>query len=124
MDERARTTLPQLSAQGADVIGREDKTLVECSRDVPTLPLRSLYLLSPVAEGAGPEIAAVRPDSARLLANTHNLSVRSPERLRRHLELVALLGVHVGIFSAGVAPGSENELARAVFSHAALEVLL
>lgn len=124
LGEGARSTVPQLAAQGVDVIGRDDKTLVECSRDVASLPLRGLYLLGPAPAGAEPEIAVHQPASSRLLASTHNHSVRTPERLRRHLDLVALVGAHVGIFSATAPPGAERELARAIFQHAALAVLL
>ena len=122
---RARSAVPQLTAQGADVIGSDGKTLVECSRDVPTLPLRSLYLLSDVDadEDARSGIAAQTPDPSRLLAGTHNLSVRTSERLRRHFELVAQLGARVGVFGASLRRGDERELARAIYAHAALEVL-
>ena len=120
---RARAAVPALTAQGGDLIGRDRKTLVECTRDVPTLPLRSLYLLSELDEDADPHIAREQPDPSRLLAGTHNLSVRTPERLRRHFELVAWLGARVGVFGAAMSRGSERELAHAIYAHAALEVL-
>ncbi len=120
---RARAAVPELTAQGGDVIGRDRKTLVECIRDVPTLPLRSLYLLSELDEDSEPHITREQPDPSRLLAGTHNLSVRTPERLRRHFELVAWLGARVGVFGAAVSRGSERKLAHAIYSHAALEVL-
>lgn len=121
---RGRSALPELTAQGADVIGRDGKTLVELSRDVPALPLRSLYLLNHLPEGAALRIAPDGPQPSRLLAATDNVSVRTRDRLRRHFELVASMQARVGIFSAGVPRGAERDLARAIFTHAALEVLL
>jgi len=120
---RSGNAVPALTAQGGDLIGHDGKTLVECSRDVPTLPLRSLYLLRDVDGDAEPDIAMETPDPSRLLAGTHHLSVCTPERLRRRLELVTLLSARVGIFSASLPPGAERKLARAIYAHAALVVL-
>jgi hypothetical protein len=120
---RGRAAVPALTAQGADVIGRDGKTLVELTRDVPTLPLRSLYLVSSVQEGADAGIASEQADPLTLLACAHGRAVRTPERLRRQLELLGVLSAQVGIFGAHLAPSAERELARAIFSHAALEVL-
>lgn len=123
LGSRGRAAVPALTAQGADVIGRDGKTLIELTRDVPTLPLRSLYLVSSVPEATDAAIAAELHDPLKLLACAHCRSVRTPERLRRQLELVGELSAQVGIFSVHLAPGAERELARAIFSHAALEVL-
>lgn len=121
---QADAAVPTLAAQQlATVVGEDEKTLVELPRDVGTLPLRSLYLLQVAAPGEPSRIAASIPDPRRLLASTYNLSVRTPDRLARQLELVSHLGQRTGMFSAEIQRDEERATAHSIFEHAAREVL-
>lgn len=124
LGDRGRSAIPHLKAQGAAVIGRDGKTLVELERDVAALPLHSLYLLEIARGTGGVEISAEPADPIGLLAALTGFGPRTPERLRRQLELVALLSARVRISRARAPRGAEDELARAIYSHAALAVLL
>jgi hypothetical protein len=120
----AQTAVPSLAAQGLRTLREGDgRTVVELNRDVATLPLRSLYMLRPAPRDADAAVTTEIPDPLRLLSSTCNLSVREPERLRRQFETVSLLGSQARIFNARLPIGGDRELARAIFEHAACEVL-
>jgi hypothetical protein len=69
-------------------------------------PLAAVYLLERSADG--PTIEAVDAvDPAVLLGSTFNLSVRSPERLVRHLDLCARIATQVPMFRMRIAPGAD-----------------
>jgi hypothetical protein len=77
-------------------------------------PFGALFLLERSADGAPIErIEAVDP--FELLASTFNLSVRTPERLTRHLDLVAALAATGRIHRLRVQPGVDaTQLAEIV----------
>lgn len=120
----AEAAVPALAAQGLRTEREADgRTLVELSRDVASLPLRSLYMLEGAPAGTVGGVAEEVPDAIRLLSSTCNVSVRSPERLRRQFETVGVLGSNARIFSARLPAGGHRDLARAIFEHAACDVL-
>jgi hypothetical protein len=77
-------------------------------------PFGGLFLLERAADGPPIErVAAVDPFA--LLASTFNLSVRTPERLVRHLDLAAALAATDCIYRLRVQPGvNATQLAGAV----------
>ena len=88
------------AGQGAQEVGRRlGKLSLTGRRASRPLPLAALFLLSPErAETTAIEPLA-SPDPMALLSATFNLSVRTPERLHRHLELCARLAAEVPVFS-------------------------
>lgn len=67
---------------------REDKRVLATSSGSHPAPLRSIYLLAREETGTEHPITLVSPVSpAMLLSATFNLSVKTPDRLRRQLEL-------------------------------------
>ncbi len=84
----------------------------------PAAPLAALFLLERAA--AGPQIEALeRVDPFELLAATFNLSVRTPERLVRQLDLVGSLAESGRVHRLRVLPGGD-----ATASAAAIEAYL
>ena len=74
-------------------------------------PFGGLFLLERATHGPPVErLAAVDPFA--LLASTFNLSVRTPERLVRHLDLAAALAATERIYRLRVQPGIERHAAR------------
>lgn len=81
------------------------------------LPFSALFLLERSAEGS-PIVPAEDVDPFTLLASTFNLSVRTPERLTRQLDLVAALAASERVFRLRVLPDSDaTSLAALVDRH-------
>jgi hypothetical protein len=82
----------------------EDKRRYVSTAAPPPAPLGGLFLLERSAEQPAVQpLAAVSPFA--LLASTFNLSVRTPERLQRQLDLVAALAASGRVFRLRVQPG-------------------
>lgn len=80
-------------------------------------PFRALFLLERAQAGMAIELLAA-PDPFELLASTFNLSVRTPERLTRQLDVVAALIAGADVYRLRVLPGTDaTQLAAAVESH-------
>lgn len=89
--------LRRLGVQGS-------RTRFACERPSRSRPLGAIYLLERTAEG--PEIESIPcPAPSSLLGATFNLSVRTPERLYRHLELCALVAEQIPVFRVRILPG-------------------
>jgi hypothetical protein len=82
-------------------------------------PLAGIYFLERERIGAGSAIEPIaRPSPLSLLGATFNLSVRTPARLTRHLELCARLAESVPLFRVRITPDQgAAELARALSAH-------
>jgi hypothetical protein len=82
-------------------------------------PLHELFLLERATHGPPIErIEAVDPFA--LLASTFNLSVRTPERLRRHLDLAVALAATEHVYRLRIQPGvNATQLAEIVHEHLA-----
>jgi hypothetical protein len=102
-DEHARLSGPERAALGPMV------TVLGKHRCTPTasaspLPFGGLFLLERSAQGPTLErIEAIEPFA--LLASTFNLSVRTAERLTRHLDLAVALASSGCIFRLRIQPG-------------------
>jgi hypothetical protein len=81
-------------------------------RTARSRPLGGILLLERAGEGA--EIEPVSsPDPRSLLASTFNLSVRTPERLLRHLDLTSRMAAAVPMTRVRILPGrAAGELAE------------
>ena len=118
--EQARNAATDLAAQRlATLIGESEETSVELASDVATLSLGSLYVLEPAREVVSDPIVAGVPEARVLLSSACDISVPTPERRRRHLDLVAFLSTRTRVFTARVQRRHEPEAARAMFEHAA-----
>jgi hypothetical protein len=100
----------RLSARERAVLGPPetflDKQRYSPGVSVSPAPLRELFLLERSTHGPPVErIEAVDPFA--LLASTFNLSVRSPERLTRHLDLTVALAATGRIHRLRVQPGTD-----------------
>jgi hypothetical protein len=83
------------------------------------VPFEALFLLERAEAGLAIEPLAAA-DPFELLASTFNLSVRTPERLTRQLDMVEALIASGGVHRLRVLPGTHaTELAAAVASHLA-----
>ncbi len=81
------------------------------------VPFGALFLLERAEAGLAIEPLAAA-DPFELLASTFNLSVRTPERLTRQLDMVEALIASGGVHRLRVLPGTDaTELAAAVASH-------
>lgn len=102
--------LSRLGVQGG-------RTRFACERPSRARPLGAIYLLERSADG--PEIESIpRPAPSSLLGATFNLSVRTPERLYRHLELCARLAEQIPVFRVRILPGrGAADLASTLASH-------
>jgi hypothetical protein len=69
-------------------------------------PLAAVYLLKRDGAGAA-AVSRVRDAGLALLAATYNLSVRTPQRLRRQLELAHRLSSEVGVFRVAMSADSD-----------------
>jgi hypothetical protein len=100
----------RLSARGRAVLG-PPATFPHKRRYNPSVtaspaPFGGLFLLERATHGPPVErVAAVDPFA--LLASTFNLSVRTPERLVRHLDLAAALAATERIYRLRVQPGMD-----------------
>jgi hypothetical protein len=85
------------------------------------VPFGGLFLLERAADGEEVE-RLESPDPRELLGTSFNLSVRTPERLIRQLDLAAALAASGEIFRLRVLPGSDADaLAEAVVRRLAEE---
>jgi hypothetical protein len=81
------------------------------------VPFRALFLLERAESGLAIERLAA-PDPFELLAATFNLSVRTPERLTRQLDMVEALIAGNGVYRLRVLPGTDaTQLADLVAGH-------
>jgi hypothetical protein len=81
------------------------------------VPFSALFLLERAESGLAIEPLA-SPDPFELLASTFNLSVRTPERLTRQLDMVEALVASGGVYRLRVLPGVDaTRLAEAVERH-------
>lgn len=106
----------------ASPVGRSEReTRLAVSRSDRVLPLGALFVLTRFEEPHGLTVARLDPVDPRvLLACTFNLTIRSPERLTRQLDICSRIERTANVFR--VACGSEvtpEEVARAVLQHAA-----
>ena len=80
-------------------------------------PLRHIYFLERPASGRL-RIAPLAPDPVRLLANSFNTYVRTPERIVNQLAVVDRLAQTVPAFSVRIPSGEDaSSVARAVIAH-------
>jgi hypothetical protein len=102
-DERLSTQERALLGPAAAVLGKQR---FRPSEIAAAAPFGALFLLQRSAHGVPMErIDAVDPFA--LLASTFNLSVRTPERLIRHLDLAASLAATGRIYRLRVQPGTD-----------------
>jgi hypothetical protein len=89
-----------------DIVSRGNKTHYALDREPGPLPLKAMYFLERDDAAGGPLIERMAaPDPLLLLASTFVLMVRTPERLRRQLDLCAAIADRVPIFRLRIAPG-------------------
>jgi hypothetical protein len=112
--ERARKRREIAAGQGVeDTAVAEESALGKHRLATPrcdeSLPFGALFLL----ERAGveePPIEQIEPiDPFALLATTFNLSVRTPERLTRHLDLAGAIAATGAVFRVRVQPGIDAD---------------
>ena len=85
------------------------------------VPFSALFLLERAESGLAIEPLA-NPDPFTLLASTFNLSVRTPERLTRQLDMVEALIATGAVYRLRVLPGVDaTQLAAAVERHLSAE---
>jgi hypothetical protein len=115
----------RLSANERSALGGPDGAIegkrryVSANAPAPA-PLGGLFLLErSAAEPAVERLAAVSPFA--LLASTFNLSVRTPERLRRQLELVAALAASGLVQRLRVQPGVDASALAALVRERVLD---
>jgi hypothetical protein len=102
--ENERLSTPERAALGAPAGTAEDKQRYVSAAAPPPAPLGGLFLLERSAEQPAVErLGAVSPFA--LLASTFNLSVRTPERLRRQLDVVAAIAGGGLVHRLRVQPG-------------------
>jgi hypothetical protein len=102
-DEHERLSNQERAVLGpaAAVLGKHRYSL---SANASTAPFGGLFLLERSPHGPPVErIEAVDPFA--LLASTFNLSVRSPERLTRHLDMAASLAAAGRVYRLRIQPG-------------------
>ncbi len=108
----------RLSARERSVLGTPeaflDKQRYSPSTIAAAAPLRELFLLERDTHGPALErIEAVDPFA--LLASTFNLSVRTPARLTRHLDLAVALAATGRVYRLRIQPGTDaTQLAEIV----------
>jgi hypothetical protein len=86
-------------------------------------PLAAVYLLERGGPG-GAAVSPVRGAGIALLAATYNLSVRTPQRLRRQFELAHRLSAEIGVFRVAMSADSDaHRHAGIVREHFESEVL-
>jgi hypothetical protein len=118
-----RAELEHLSRVGIELPGTVLGEDVDAARVVLPLaeaaPLGALYNVERGAPVDRVEIRQTAPDPVRLLGSTFNLVLRSPERLRRQLEVCAEMAREAKHYSVRApATTSAAELAEALYEHA------
>ncbi|MDQ3936084.1 MAG: hypothetical protein M3340_15790 [Actinomycetota bacterium] len=114
-DTERETMAPDLWDGVGEVLGYSEKTYVGLERFESQAPLAGIYFL----RGQGEPVERIEsPDPRMLLASTFVLGVRTPERLRRQLDVCAHLFRSVPMFWLTVRDGSAR-LAEVVEEHAA-----
>jgi hypothetical protein len=111
----------RLSAEERDVVGSglpfAGKQRYDPDTTGAPAPLGALFLLERAEQGPAIELIE-EVDPFDLLATTFNLSVRTPERLRRQLDLVEELIATGRIYRLRILPGMDaTQLAEAVERH-------
>jgi len=98
-------------------IGRADKIVLAPRLATVAAPLRRIYFLERPSSGRL-RIVPLAPDPVRLLANSFNTYVRTPDRIVNQLAVVDRLAQNVPAFSVRI-PSSEDasSVARAVITH-------
>lgn len=114
-DAERETMAPDLWDRVGEVLGYSEKTYVGLERHESPAALGAVYFLRGEGEAVEP---IERPDPRMLLASTFVLGVRTPERLRRQLDVCAELFRSVPMFWLTVQHGSAR-LAEVVEDHAA-----
>ncbi len=88
---------------GIGTVTRMDGRAVGSVQPAAPQPLGAVYLLE--RTHGGPTIEAVEPvDPPLLLRSTFTVSMRSPERLLRHLDLCAKIAERVAVFRVRITP--------------------
>ena len=114
--EAGRVTSAPTSRLGArdEAAGR---MRIAATAAVEARPLSALHLLERTADGAGIE-PLEHPSPIELLGSTFNLSVQTPTRLIRQLDLCARIAREVPIFRVRVRPDQDAaELASELAAH-------
>ncbi len=102
--EDERLSASERAALGDPAGAAEDKQRYVSTAAPPPAPLGGLFLLErSAAQPALERVEAVSPFA--LLASTFNLSVRTPERLRRQLDVVATIAGAGLVYRLRVQPG-------------------
>ena len=98
-------------------IGRADKVVLATEAATRAAPLSCMYFLERPSRG-GLRIEPLGSDPVRLLANSFNTYVRTPERVENQLAVVDCLARTVPTFSVQIPPGEAAAgVARAVIAH-------
>jgi hypothetical protein len=115
--EHDRLSASERAALGAADGAVEDKQRYVSAVAPPPAPVGGLFLLErSAAQPAVQRLAEVSPFA--LLASTFNLSVRTPERLVRQLDVVAAIAASGGVHRLRVQPGVDSSaLAAIVHDH-------
>ncbi len=119
--EAGRVTTAPTSRLGArdEADGR---VRIAATAAVEPRPLSALHLLERTPDGAAIE-PLEHPSPTELLGSTFNLSVQTPTRLIRQLDLCARLAREVPIFRVRVRPGQDaGELASELTAHVRAEL--
>ncbi|MDX6726491.1 MAG: hypothetical protein QOK49_1296 [Baekduia sp.] len=104
------------------VVSRGNKTHFALEREPGPLPLRAMFFLEPGEVGAPTIERMEEPDPLLLLASTFVLMVRTPERLRRQLDVCAAIADDVPLYRLRIAP-SLNARATAEIVHEHIRAL-
>lgn len=109
-----------LERRGGRLLGRADKSYVEIPRAGAPRVLRALYMLRPAPAGTPAGIEQMRRiDPSALLSNTFVVWVRTPARLRTHLDVWARLASSVPCYDVTRPEGVHaSELATVIEDHA------
>jgi hypothetical protein len=100
------------------VLGISGKTYVALDRESDPLPLGGLYFLTP-RPGEGTRVEPAGVDTRALLGSSFVVSVSTPARLARQLDVCARLAEAVPLFRAHVDPADGSDaLATTVLDHA------
>lgn len=98
-------------------VGRAEKVVFAAKVAVEAVPLSRLYVLERPSRGRL-RIEALAGDPVRLLANSFNTYVRSPERIVNQLAVLHRLVQSVPTFSVRIPSGEDAAgVARAVIAH-------
>jgi hypothetical protein len=93
---------PERGGDRLRLVGERDgRARYEAPAAPQPCPLRAVYVL---ARGEGPAITPLPASGLTLLAATYNLSVRTPERLQRQLDLAHAIAAAVPVYRLTVAP--------------------